>query len=72
MSRRLVHTAGLQFAAPIMTAKVYRDSESEGFVVLFFKNGKHRSQADYETNERADAIQTADLSCEMANTARKA
>ena len=70
MSRRLIERIGFDRAAPLMTAKVYRDTESEGYVVLFFKNGKHRPQADYETSDREDALQTARLSIEMAHTAK--
>lgn len=69
MSRKLIERVGFDQAAPIMTAKVYRDTESEGYVVQFFKNGKHRPQADYETGDRNDALQTARLSIEMSRTA---
>lgn len=70
MTRKLIARIGFDRAAPVMTAKVYRDPETYGFVVLFFKGGKHRPQADYETDSREDAIQTATLSVEMAHTAK--
>ena len=71
MSRRLIATYGADRAAPLMVAKVYRDTDTEGFLVRFYKDGtKLRPQADYETDSRADALQTAALSVEMAHTAR--
>lgn len=59
MARKLIETIGADRAAPIMVAKVYRDTELQCFVVRFFKNGKHRPAADYETDDKADAIGTA-------------
>jgi hypothetical protein len=40
-------------------AKVYRDTENAEFVVKLFKAGKHEVKADYHTEDRQDAKQTA-------------
>lgn len=68
MSGRLIHTAGRDRAAPLMVAKVYRLPHGDGFLVKFFKDGtKHRPAADYETDDRDDAIGTADESVRGAH-----
>lgn len=60
MARRLVATIGADKAAPLMTAKVYRDTEAMAYVVRFFKDGaRYLPRADYETEDRADALGTA-------------
>lgn len=70
MGTRLVERIGFDQAAPIMTAKVYRDTESEGYVVRFYKNGVHRPQADYETSDKDDAIRTAEFSIARSRASR--
>jgi hypothetical protein len=67
MARKLIARLG---NPEQMFAKVYRDPETYGFVVEFYRAGKHLKNADYETDERADAMQTAALQCEMAAAAR--
>lgn len=60
MPLRLLATIGADKAAPLMTAKVYRDAENDCFVVRFYKDGRvHLIRADYETDDRGDAIDTA-------------
>lgn len=51
------HTTG---AGTVHTAKVYRDAENDEFVSRFYINGKHNPSADYFTNDKADAVGTAD------------
>lgn len=41
------------------TAKVYRDHEWEEYRVKHFVDGKHQKKADYHTNDRDDAHNTA-------------
>lgn len=60
MNLRLVAAIGKDAAAPLMVAKVYRDTEQGVFLVKFYKDGtKYRPRADYETDDREDAIGTA-------------
>lgn len=40
-------------------AQVYRDTEWDEFVVEFWVDGERREQADYHTDDRDDAISTA-------------
>jgi hypothetical protein len=40
--------------------KVYRDSANDEFVCKLFISGKHKPRADYFTNDKADAIATAE------------
>lgn len=62
MARRLIATIGQDKAAPLMVAKVYRDPDTYGFVVRFYKDGtRYLSRADYETDDRDDALSTARL-----------
>lgn len=39
--------------------KLYRDADWEEFVVQFFKKGVHQSKADYHTDDKGDAQDTA-------------
>ncbi len=41
-------------------AHVYRDAENNEYVVRFYTNGKHNKMADYFTDDKLDAVQTAD------------
>ena len=40
-------------------AVTYRDSEWEEFCVYFHENGVHLEDADYHTDDREDALDTA-------------
>lgn len=40
-------------------AVVYKDSEWDEYVVRFFRNGKYESGADYHTDDKEDAVGTA-------------
>lgn len=51
------HTTG---AGTVHTAKVYRDAANDEFVTKFYINGTHNPNADYFTNDKADAIDTGD------------
>ncbi len=70
MARKLIATIPAK-APGALSAKVYRDPDTYGFVVLYFKDGKHQSKADYETDDKADAMQTAGLCVEMSGNAKK-
>jgi hypothetical protein len=39
--------------------KIYRDVEWNEFIVKFFLNSEHQVEADYHTNEKDDALSTA-------------
>lgn len=39
--------------------KVYRDTEWNEFVIQFFENGQHQAEADYHTDDKEDAHDTA-------------
>lgn len=41
------------------SATVYRDSEWNEYVVRFYVNGKHQTEADYHTDSKPDAQMTA-------------
>lgn len=41
------------------SVKVYRDTDWNEFVVRFFENGIHQLDADYYTDDKDDAIDTA-------------
>lgn len=72
MTRKLIETFGVDRAAPLMVAKVYRDTaDTYGYVVRFFKDGtKYRPEADYETNDREDALATAKHAVDQAHQPR--
>ncbi len=53
--RKLLQTQ----AAGAKTAKVYRDTDTDEYVVKFFVDGKHQPQADYFTDDKQDAMNTA-------------
>lgn len=50
------HTTG---AGTLHTAKVYRDAGNDEYVTRFYIKGKHNPNADYFTNDKVDAIDTA-------------
>jgi hypothetical protein len=54
-SRRLVMTDG--DGAKVF--KIYKDIEWGEYVVKFFVNGRHQTDADYHTDDKNDAIDTA-------------
>jgi len=62
-----MRTAGMQEARKLlqtqsggkMTAKVYRDSETNEFVVKFYVDGVYQTEADYFTDDKQDAMDTA-------------
>jgi hypothetical protein len=49
------------------TAKVYRDSEYDQFVVRLFFNDDELVDATYYADERADAIATAEIMADRSN-----
>ena len=61
MSRKLIKTINGQW----FTAKIYKDSDTQEFVVRYTdQNGEIHPEADYFTNDKADAIATAEyVSC---------
>ena len=50
------------------TAKVYRDSDYDEFRVRLYINGVLNAAADYHTNDKADAVETA---CAMVRPPRR-
>lgn len=54
-SRRLVMTDG--DGAKVF--KIYKDTEWNEYIVRFFVNGRHQVDADYHTDDKNDAIDTA-------------
>lgn len=46
------------------TAKVYRDSEWQEYRVKFYVAGTHMDAADYHTDDREDAMDTAKVAIE--------
>ena len=44
-------------------AKVYRDAEWQEYRVKFFRDGKYQEDADYHTDDKADAQFTARAFC---------
>lgn len=61
MAKRLVHTAKHTTSLGIVhTAKVYRDSEWNEYVVQFAKDRNTNFKASYHTGDKADGIDTAE------------
>lgn len=61
MAQRLIHTAKhTTQAGAEHTAKVYRDSEWNEWIVKFSANGVKLTKADYHTDTKQDAIESAD------------
>lgn len=63
-SATVTHYAGedgvkYQTKGDVRCAKVYRDAEWNEYRVKFFTNGFHQSRADYHTDDKQDAIDTA-------------
>ena len=61
---RLVHTTRTfndQFA------KVFYDRDWEEYRVKFFKDGIYVGNADYHTNDKDDALDTADYTVQQTN-----
>lgn len=57
MARRLVGVIGS--ANGVGAAKVYRDAKWEEWCVRFYRAGELLTDADYHTDDRADAFRTA-------------
>ncbi len=54
---RLINT--IHKAAAEATAKIYRDTEWGEYRVKFYRAGQHQQDADYHTEDKQDAIDTA-------------
>lgn len=54
---RVVETVGSVSSGRF--ARVYRDSEWNEYRVRFFRGGKYESAADYHTDDKQDALDTA-------------
>lgn len=57
MALRKIHTA----TGSDKVAKVYRDVEWNEYRVIYYLNGQKLNGADYHTDDKADAINTANL-----------
>lgn len=66
---RLVKRFGFDLAAPIVTAKLYRDSVAGGYLVRFFKDGRHRSLLDFKGPSLADARSAAQAAIDTSRAA---
>jgi hypothetical protein len=53
-----------------LSAKIYRDSDYNSYIVKFFENGKHNANADYDTEDLQDAVGTAEYSISHYKAAR--
>jgi len=49
------------------TAKVYKDTETGEFIVKFYVDGKYQKDADYHTDSKQDAMDTAKTETKKAN-----
>jgi hypothetical protein len=47
------------YAGPKVHAKVYRDSDWNEYRVKFFEGDKHRTESDYHTNDKQEALDAA-------------
>jgi hypothetical protein len=54
---RLIST--IHKAAAEATAKVYKDTDWQEYRVKFYIQGQHQENADYHTDDKQDAIDTA-------------
>jgi hypothetical protein len=54
---RLINT--IHKAAAEATAKVYHDTDWSEYRVKFYIQGQHHQDADYHTEDRLDALDTA-------------
>lgn len=43
------------------SANVYRNSEWKEYIVKFYRNGYHMGSADYHTDDKKDALDTAQV-----------
>lgn len=60
MAKRLIHTeTHTTFAGIVHTAKVYRDSEWNEYVVVFAKDKNAAYKATYHTSDKVDAVDTS-------------
>lgn len=60
MAKRLIHTETHVTGLGVThTAKVYRDSEWNEYVVQFAKDRNTNFKASYHASEKADAVDTA-------------
>lgn len=54
-----LETISNESTTPTRCAKVYRDSEWQEWRVRFFIDDEHQTEADYHTDDKADAQHTA-------------
>jgi hypothetical protein len=45
-----------------LSAKIYRDSDNNSYILRFFENGKHNANADYDSEDLQEVIGTAEYS----------
>ena len=55
------------FSHGVVQARVYRDVEWDEYRVKLYINGVYEETADYHTDDKHDAIQTADVMAMNAN-----
>ena len=54
----------------VCQAKAYRDAENQEYRVKLFVNGAHQPAADYFTDDKDDAMRTAQTMARAARDAR--
>ena len=59
MGLRLVTSIAIQHTGK--AAKVYRDADWNEYRVKFYRNGMYQEGADYHTDDRDDALGTAEV-----------
>lgn len=52
-------TASRTNGQPVLIAKTYRDAGQNAYLVRFIRDGRLHPAADYETDDKIDAIGTA-------------
>lgn len=65
MALRLIDTitSDLRPTGQLLVGKVYRDAEWNEYRVKFYADGHYNPRADYHTDDKKDAIDTAKLMC---------
>lgn len=65
MALRLVSSVSNSTPTETRQARVYRDVEFNEYRVKLYINGVWRADADYFTDDKADALQTANVMVEV-------
>lgn len=63
--RKIQEVSKVVASGVVHSAKVYRDVEYDEFVVEFYKDSVRQVNAKYFTDDKQDAIDTANVFCEI-------